>query len=703
MGESKLIPNLTDTQNKPTLRMEWLVPAAFIALVAVLVVPLPPMAMDALIAINFALSGLVLATAANMRKPLDFSVFPALVLGTTLLRLGINIASTRLILGMDASTPEAGRAVAGSVIEAFGEIAAGRNPIVGLSVFAMLVVVQFVVVTRGSVRMGEVSARFALDALPGRQMAIDADVASGAITPAQASERRDVVLREADFHGAMDGAGRFVRGDAVAGIVIVCVNILGGFMVGMIQKNWSISESLRVFTLLAVGDGLVTQIPAFLVATASGLVAAKAASGETLGAEIPRQLGARPVTLWIVAGLLAVLAMTPLPTVPLLGASLLLACAAWWIGRVQFAAKQIAARTERSALSASESLEDALLIEPISIDLGLDLLMLAHEERSESGLLSLVAGVRRRLAMELGVVVPSVRIRDDPNLPADTYVIRMRGAAVGGGALRPGQMLVMDPKGGVPNVTGELATEPAFGLPAIWVDATAAKNMDGQGFAIADAGGVLATHLLEVLRKKAWELITLEETSKMLDRLRARSPNLASMLTPPTWSLDRIRGILQELLREGVAIRDIEKIAELMVSMPAAALPEQTVAVVRSVVSSDVCDRLITRNSSGKRILHAVWMDEAMMISSGAFAAAQRSVVPEAAAAEKLLRCVAPSLRDLLRRGLPAVVVTPKHLRSAVSRALRGRLGDVSVIAREEIPEGVEFILAETARIEAVQ
>jgi flagellar biosynthesis protein FlhA len=698
-----MIPNLSDTQSKPALRMEWLVPAAFIGLVAVLVVPLPPMAMDALIAINFALSGLVLATAANMRKPLDFSVFPALVLGTTLLRLGINIASTRLILGMDASTPEAGRAVAGSVIEAFGEIAAGRNPIVGLSVFAMLVVVQFVVVTRGSVRMGEVSARFALDALPGRQMAIDADVASGAITATQASERREVVLREADFHGAMDGAGRFVRGDAVAGIVIVLVNIVGGFLVGMIQKNWTVAESLRVFTLLAVGDGLVTQIPAFLVATASGLVAAKAASGETLGAEIPRQLGARPVTLWIVAGLLAVLAMTPLPTVPLLGASLLLAAAAWWIGRVQVAAKQLAAQAERSALSASESLEDALVIEAISIDLGLDLLMLAHEERTESGLLSLVAGVRRRLAMELGVVVPSVRIRDDPNLPADSYVIRMRGAAVGGGVLRPRHMLVMDSKGGVPDVAGELATEPAFGLPAIWVDASSAKNLEGQGFAIADAGGVLATHLLEVLRKKAWELITLEETAKMLERLRARSPNLASMLAPPTWSLDRIRGILQELLREGVAIRDIEKIAELMVSMPDTALPEHTVAVVRSVVSVDVCDRLTTRNSSGKRILHAVWMDDSLMISSGAFTAAQRSVVPEAAAAEKLLRSVAPGLRDLLRRGLPAVVVTPKHLRGAVSRALRGRLGDVSVIAREEIPEGVELVLVETAHVEVVQ
>ena len=279
----------------------------------------------------------------------------------------------------------------------------------------------------------------------------------------------------------------------------------------------------------------------------------------------------------------------------------------------------------------------------------------------------------------------------------------MRGAAVGGGVLRPRHMLVMDSKGGVPDVAGELATEPAFGLPAIWVDASSAKNLEGQGFAIADAGGVLATHLLEVLRKKAWELITLEETAKMLERLRARSPNLASMLAPPTWSLDRIRGILQELLREGVAIRDIEKIAELMVSMPDTALPEHTVAVVRSVVSIDVCDRLTTRNSSGKRILHAVWMDDSLMISSGAFTAAQRSVVPEAAAAEKLLRSVAPGLRDLLRRGLPAVVVTPKHLRGAVSRALRGRLGDVSVIAREEIPEGVELVLVETAHVEVVQ
>jgi flagellar biosynthesis protein FlhA len=672
------------------------------ALVAVLVVPLPPMAMDALIAVNFALSGLVLATAASMRHPLDFSVFPALVLGTTLLRLGINVASTRLILGMDAATPAAGRAAAGSVIEAFGEIAAGHNPVVGLSVFAMLVVVQFVVVTRGSVRMGEVSARFALDALPGRQMAIDADVASGAITPAEASRRRDGVLREADFHGAMDGAGRFVRGDAVAGIVIVLVNIVGGFLVGMIQKNWSVSESLRVFTLLAIGDGLVTQIPAFLVATASGLVAAKAASGESLGAEIPRQLAAKPATLWMVAALLAGLSLTPLPTAPLLGASALLAAAAWWIGRVRLAARHRDG-AEKNSISAAESLEDALLIEPLSIDLGLDLLVLAQDEQSEGGLLSLVAGVRRRLAVELGVVVPSVRIRDDPNLPGDSYVIRLRGAAVGGGSLRPGRLLVMDPKGGTPDVPGEAAQEPAFGLPAIWVEPSTAAAVEGHGFAVADSGGVLATHLLEILRKKSWELVTMEETAKMLQRLRERAPNLAELLKPPAWSLDRVRGILQELLREGVAIRDIEKIAEMLVSLPPSTQPEQLVAVLRSVVSHDVCERLITRNSSGGRALHAVWMDETAMAASGAIDAAQRSVVPEAAAAERLVRCVAPGLRDLLRQGLPAVVVTPRPLRSIVSRALRGRLGDVSVIARDEIPEGVELVLAESAQTEVIR
>ena len=387
------------------MRFEWLVPGLFVGLVATLVLPLPAWAMDGLIAVNFALSGVVLATAASMRRPLDFSVFPALVLGTTLLRLGLNVASTRLILGTGADSPATAAASAGSIIEAFGLLGAGSNPVVGLSVFAMLVVVQFVVVTRGSVRMGEVAARFALDALPGRQMAVDADLASGAIDAAEARRRREDLLREADFHGAMDGAGRFVRGDAVAGLVIVVVNIVGGFMVGVLQKGWGAAESLRAFALLAVGDGLVTQIPAFLVATASGLVSAKAASGESLGQEIPRQLAARPAALWLVAALLTALSFTRLPAVPLLAAAALVAGAAIWTSRVRSAAE--ARRT--APRPAAETVEDALAVEPLSIDLGLELLSIASD--GAGGLLDRVAGLRRPRAGSR-VCLPPVRIRD---------------------------------------------------------------------------------------------------------------------------------------------------------------------------------------------------------------------------------------------------------------------------------------------------
>ncbi|MEY4827967.1 MAG: Flagellar biosynthesis protein FlhA, partial [Planctomycetota bacterium] len=484
------------------MRFEWLVPALFVGLVAMLVLPLPAGAMDALIAVNFALSGVVLATAASMRRPLDFSVFPALVLGTTLLRLGLNVASTRLILGTDASSPAGAAESAGSIIEAFGLLGAGRNPIVGLSVFAMLVVVQFVVVTRGSVRMGEVAARFALDALPGRQMAVDADLASGAIDAAEARRRREELLREADFHGAMDGAGRFVRGDAIAGLVIVLANIVGGFLIGVLQKGWSAGDSLRTFALLAVGDGLVTQIPAFLVATASGLVSAKAASGESLGEEIPRQLSARPSALWMVAALLVGLAFTPLPAVPLLAAAALVGGAALWTSRVRKAAADSVAQPSRSA----DALDDALAVDPLSIDLGLELLGLANE--GPNGLLDGIAGVRRRLAQDLGVVVPPVRVRDDASLAPNGYCIRLRDAVVGAGHLRTDALLAMDPRGGQPAVDGEATTEPAYGLPAVWVDAGRRAELEARGMAVVDASSALTSHLMEVLRRRAWELLS---------------------------------------------------------------------------------------------------------------------------------------------------------------------------------------------------
>jgi len=668
----------------PRGRFEWLVPALFVGLVATLVLPLPAWAMDALIAVNFALSGVVLATAASMRRPLDFSVFPALVLGTTLLRLGLNVASTRLILGTEAPDAASAAASAGSIIEAFGLLGAGRNPVVGLSVFAMLVVVQFVVVTRGSVRMGEVAARFALDALPGRQMAIDADLAGGAIDATEARRRREELLREADFHGAMDGAGRFVRGDAVAGLVIVLVNIVGGVLVGVLQKGWGAAESARVFALLAVGDGLVTQIPAFLVATASGLVSAKAASGDTLGREIPQQLASKPAALWLVAALLVGLACTSLPAVPLLGAAALLAGAAIWTARVRAAASA----AESPVQVESDRIEDALMVEPLSIDLGVGLLSLASE--APGALLDQVASVRRRLAQEMGVLVPAVRVRDDAALDPSAYCIRLRDAVVAAGSLRMNALLVMDPKGGVPDVAGEPTTEPAHGLPAVWAPAQSRHALEARGLAIADPSGALAGHLMEVLRRRAWELLRVEEVGRMLDRLQRTAPRAAALISGPAWPIDRLRDLLQGLLREGLPVRDLERIAE-TVHAANPQDPDDAIRRARSVGARALCERLIQRIGGNGRQLSAVWVGAEALEGEAALRAAERSVVPDAAIAERLVRSAAPGLRRLLERGEPAVVVTPDRMRGVVSRALRGRLGEVTVLARGEIPQDCEL------------
>jgi flagellar biosynthesis protein FlhA len=667
------------------MRLEWIVPALFVGVVALLVLPLPAWGMDGLIAVNFALSGVVLASAAGMRRPLDLSVFPALVLGTTLLRLGLNVASTRLILGSEAATPAEAAASAGAIIEAFGLLAAGRNPVVGLSVFAMLVVVQFVVVTRGSVRMGEVAARFALDALPGRQMAVDADLASGSIDAAEARRRREELLREADFHGAMDGAGRFVRGDAIAGLVIVLVNIVGGFLVGVLQKDWSAGESLRCFAMLAVGDGLVTQVPAFLVATASGLVSAKAASGRSLGEEIPGQLAARPAALWLVAGLLGFLSLTPLPTLPLLLAAGIVAAAAIWTRRAA------AAATQAQAGDRDEGIERALAIEPISIDLGLGLLPLAGE--GPGGLLSLLVGVRRRLAEELGLTLPPVRIRDDPSLDPQAYCIRLREAVVGAGTLRPGRLLVMDPRGGEPPVEGEAAVEPAFGLPARWVAPDRRGELEARGLATLESGPLLASHLLELMRRRGWELVGVEEAASVLDRLRRVAPRAAELLSPPAWPLERVRGLLQGLLRDGMSIRDIERIAEVAHAAPD--LP-RAIEAARGIGARELCERLLRQAGPTNRRLQAVWVDAEALEGNAATRAAERSVVPDAAIAERLVRSAAPGLRRLLERGVPAVVVTPDRLRETVSRALRGRLGDVTVLGRGEVPADCHLEIEET-------
>ncbi|MHC4990146.1 MAG: FHIPEP family type III secretion protein, partial [Planctomycetota bacterium] len=450
-----------------------LVPLSFLALLVVLVIPLPTLIMDVLLSANISLAAVILLTTIYMHRPLDFSVFPALLLATTLFRLVLNVATTRLILTADATSADQASAVAGQVIEAFGHFVAGESIIVGVIIFIILVVVQFVVITKGATRMSEVAARFTLDAMPGKQMAIDADLSAGLIDEPEARQRREEIVREADFYGAMDGASKFVRGDAIAGIIITLVNIAGGFAIGAFEKGWSLTESLNVFTRLTIGDGLVSQVPSFIVAIAAGFIVARTSGKETIGDEIPRQLTAQPVALFMISGFLALLAFTPLPSVPLIAAASLIATVAWAIGRTKrsdaVAAADTAAADAAKATAEPAPVEELLTVDTLEIEIGYGLVRLVDTGRG-GDLLNRISMIRRQLAVEVGVVVPPVRIRDNMQLDANTYRVKLRNAVIGEGTVYADLLMAMDSGLATGRLEGIAGREPAFGLEALWIE-----------------------------------------------------------------------------------------------------------------------------------------------------------------------------------------------------------------------------------------
>ena len=432
--------------NALVARRELLVPVGFLALIGVLIVPLNPALLDILICANISLAAVVLLTTIQMKRPLDFSVFPALLLTTTLFRLVLNVASTRLILSAEGSNAEELHGVAGRVIDAFADFVAGNDAIVGGIIFLILVVVQFVVITKGATRMSEVAARFTLDAMPGKQMAIDADLSSGLITETEARERRDETMREADFYGAMDGASKFVRGDAIAGIVITIVNIIGGVAIGVLDNGMDVGGALRTFGLLAIGDGLVSQVPAFVVAIAAGLIVARAGGGRTIGEAIPTQLVSQPAALLMISVFLALLSITGLPTLPLLGAALVLGTTGFLALRSkkrQVLLAQTAAREPEAEQGSENEIDSLLGVDTLEIEIGFALVQLVDAARG-GDLLARITQIRRQLAVDLGIVLPPVRIRDNVQLPSEHYRLRIRGAVVGEGTVHPGMLMAMD-------------------------------------------------------------------------------------------------------------------------------------------------------------------------------------------------------------------------------------------------------------------
>jgi flagellar biosynthesis protein FlhA len=527
---------------------------------AVMIIPIPPMLLDLLLALTLSISIIILLVSIYTKKPLDFNTFPSVLLVMTLFRLSLNVASTRNILLRGGSD---GTAAAGDIIRAFGEFVVEGNYVVGLIVFIILVIINFMVITKGAGRVAEVAARFTLDAMPGKQMAIDADLNAGLIDDAEAKRRRAEVAEEADFYGSMDGASKFVRGDAIAGILITAINILAGIIVGVAQNGMDVAAAAETFTLLTVGDGLVSQIPAIIISTAAGIIATRNTSDNNLGAQMGKQFRLHPKAMYLAASVLAIFALIPgLPLLPFLSVSLMLA----------FVAYRIEKKTEQEKFEASqeiheekkttaENLEDLLAIELVELEVGYGLVNLVDSEQN-GDLLERITHIRKQFALDWGVIIPSVRIKDNLELKPGGYSIKIKGMEVATGELQPDHFMAMDPGSVIEEIDGITTVEPVFGLPAVWITEDQKEDAQYNGYTVVDLSTVVATHLTEILKTNLHELFGRQELVRIMDNFKESHPKIVSDLIPDILKLGQVLKVLQNLLREGVSIRDLRTILE---------------------------------------------------------------------------------------------------------------------------------------------
>ncbi|MBT6269377.1 MAG: FHIPEP family type III secretion protein [Phycisphaerae bacterium] len=670
--------------NEIIKRKHFLVPTFLLGLVAVLVIPLPPALLDIFLAANISLAAVILLTTVYTKSPLDFSVFPALLLITTLGRLVLNVASTRLILSADTPTPEQGDAIAGHVIEAFGTFVAGSNIVVGGIIFLILVVVQFVVVTKGATRMSEVAARFTLDAMPGRQMAIDADLSAGLIKEREATTRRDEVMREADFYGAMDGASKFVRGDAIAGLVIIIINIVGGLAVGIVMKGWSIVETAELFTRLTIGDGLVSQIPSFLIAIAAGLIVARAGNRTPLGIEIPKQLVSQPAAIGLVSAFLVALSLTPLPTVPLLILAVALALLSWSGYKQKEEAKEEA---EQEVAQAEKQSSQLISIDTtLELELGMGLLPLASQNNSQN-LVQKISDLRGSIVHDLGIVIPSVRIKDNLTLNANTYRLYLKGGVVAEGVVYKDRYMVVAGDEISNDLEGIREREPVFGYSAVWVTEEAMKDLGDLFVKAMDPITVIMTHLSHVVKAHASELLSREDVSVLIEELRMKSPSLVSDVIGGELSVSRLHHIMKALLDEQVPLKDTATIVETAADYSELPL-EVSVEQVRCALRRQICATVSTQGNNGKQVIRCVSLPQEIELA----------LENKHPASEGLPAAVHHASLPLVAEGLPIVVVTSSESRSNFRKEVVNGFDDIVVLSRDEIVPEVELQIIGTVK-----
>ncbi len=659
-------------------------PVLLLAMLSMMVLPLPPWILDMLFTFNIALSMVVLLVTVYALRPLDFAAFPTVLLIATLLRLALNVASTRVVL----LNGHEGTDAAGRVIQAFGEFVVGGDYAVGFVVFAILVIINFVVVTKGAGRISEVTARFTLDAMPGKQMAIDADLNAGLIDQEEARARREQVAQEADFYGAMDGASKFVRGDAIAGILILFINLLGGLVVGAMQHGMAIGDAFRNYSLLTIGDGLVAQIPALVLSTATGIIVTRVSRAEEMGAQVLGQLFSNPRVLFIVAAILAVMGLIPgMPNTVFLLLALVLSAAGWYQWQKQQQSVEVEQealeRTEAPAESRELGWDDVGEVDVLGLEVGYRLIRLVDPGQGGQ-LLQRIKGVRKKLSGELGFLIHPVHIRDNLDLAPEAYRITLRGVPLAENSVHPDRELAINPGQVFGTVEGIAAKDPAFGLDAVWIHPSQKDRAQALGYTVVDVSTVIATHLSELMKQHAHELLGYEDVQQMLDRLATTSPSLAKDLVPDTLPLATVTRVLQNLLREGVPVRDFRSIAEALLehgqtTKDVQQLTEQVRASLGRVIVQQAAGNtepvpLMTLDPSLEQMLL-----QSVREGSG--------VGVEPGLMERIQRTLEQWTQEQESRGEPAILVVNPDLRPWMARMLRGQIRGLHVLAYTEIPE----------------
>ncbi|MGI6586815.1 MAG: flagellar biosynthesis protein FlhA [Lutisporaceae bacterium] len=665
-------------------RYSDVIAVSIVALIILIVIPVPTVMVDILLTMNISLSLVIFLLSMYIKEPLQFSIFPTMLLVTTLFRLSLNFSTTRLILG---------RGYAGEVVNAFGNFVTGSNPIVGFIMFLILVIVQYIVITKGAERVSEVSARFTLDAMPGKQMAIDADLNSGLINEMEAKERRKKIQQEADFYGAMDGASKFVKGDAIAGILITVINIVGGFVIGMLQMDLGFAEALSKFTLLTIGDGLVTQIPALLISIAAGMVVTRAASNSDLGTDIIAQILTEPRVLFIASGALLLLAFTGLPAIPNIVLASFLAFIGYTLQQTIRTAKkeeEIKAQdVEVEEIRKPENVMTLLQVDPIELEFGYGIIPLADVNQG-GDLLDRVVMIRRQCALDLGLIVPVIRLRDNIQLKPNEYVIKIKGIEVANGELMFDNYLAMNPGTAEGELDGIKTTEPAFGLPAVWISENQKERAEMMGYTVVDPPSVIATHLTEIIKNHAHELLGRQDVQRLIDNVRENYPALVEDVIPKQLNIGDIQKVLANMLKEGVSIRDMVTIMETLADYaPMTKDTDMLTEYVRQSMKRNITKRFIADMQAKVITLDAALeqaiMDSVQQTEYGSYLSLEPNIV------QQIINSLLKEMQKLTSMGEQPIILASPVVRLYFKRLTEQVAPGLIVLSYNELEPLVEI------------